>query len=65
MTVIADVSKGQIYMLYKGELQALIKLSMIHQDCLGETCRTSISESTIIMLMSRSSSNCGVTYYMS
>ncbi len=38
---------------------------MRHKVCPGETCRTTISESTITMLMSRGRSNCGVTNYVS
>ncbi len=63
-TAVADVSKGQIDMSYKGELQTLTKLRMRHQICPSETCRAIISESIITMLMSRGSSNCGVTYYV-
>ncbi len=33
-------------MSYKGELQTFTKLSMRHKVCRGETCRTTISEST-------------------
>ncbi len=64
-TAVANVSKGQTDMSYKGELQILTKLSMRHQVCPGETCHTNISESTITMLMSRGISNCEVTYYVS
>ncbi len=39
-------------MSHKGELQTLVKLSMRHQVCPSETCRTIISESIITMLMS-------------
>ncbi len=52
----ADVSKGQTDMSYKRELQTLTKLSRRNQVCPGETCRTTKSESTITMLMSRSRS---------
>ncbi len=31
MTAVANVSKGQVYMLYKGEIQLLTKQSMRHQ----------------------------------
>ncbi len=58
MTVIADVIKGKTDMSCKGQLQTLAKLSMRHQVCPGETCRTTISESIITMLMSRGRSNC-------
>ncbi len=44
MTVVANVSKGQTEMSYKGELQTLTKLSIRHQVCRGETCSTTISE---------------------
>ncbi len=66
MRAVADVSKGQIDMSYKGELQTLPKQSMRRKVCTGETCRTTIyiSESAITMLMSRGRSNCGVTYYV-
>ncbi len=64
-TVVADVSKGQIDMSYKGELQTLVKLSMRHKVCPSETCCVIISESIIPMLMSWGRSNCGVTYYVS
>ncbi len=64
-TDVADVSKGQTDMSYKGELQTLTKLSMRHQVCHSETCRAIISESVLTMLMSRGRSNCGVTYYVS
>ncbi len=46
-------------MSYKGELQSLTKLSMRHQVCPSETCRTIISESIITMLISGGRSNCG------
>ncbi len=59
MTAVADVSKGQTDMSYKGELQTLTKLSMRHHVCPSETCRMTISESTITMLMSRGRSNYG------
>ncbi len=39
-------------MSHKGELQTLTKLSMRHQVCPSETCRTIILESIITMLMS-------------
>ncbi len=58
MTAVADVSKGQTDMSYKGEMQTLTKLSP------GETCYTTISEVIITMLMSRGRHNCGVTYYV-
>ncbi len=64
-TAFANVSKGQTDMSHKGELQTLAKLSMRHQVCPCETCRTIISESIITMLMSGSQSNCGVTSYVS
>ncbi len=38
-TAVADVSKGQTDMSYKGELETLTKLSMRHQVCPSETCR--------------------------
>ncbi len=50
---IADISKWQTDMSHKGELQTLIKLSMRHQVCPGETCHMTISEPTITMLMSK------------
>ncbi len=65
MTAVDDVRKGQTYMLYKGEHQTLIKLSMRHQVCAAETCHATISESAITMLMSRGRHNCGVIYYVS
>ncbi len=37
-TTVADVSKGQTDMSYKGELQTLTKQSMRHQICPSETC---------------------------
>ncbi len=61
---VANVNKGETDMSYKGELQTFIKQSKSHQICLSETCCTTISEFTIIMLMSRGRSNCGVTYYV-
>ncbi len=64
-TAVADVSKEQTHMSYKGELQTLTKLSMRHQVCLSDTCRMIISESILTMLMSRGRSNCGVAYYVS
>ncbi len=65
MAAVADVSKGQTDMSYKGGLQTLTKLSMRHQVCPGETCHMAISESTLTMLMSRGRNNCGVTYCVS
>ncbi len=62
-TLFAYVSKVQIDMSDKGELQTLTKLSMRHQVCPSETCCVIISESIITMLMSRGRSNCGDTYY--
>ncbi len=62
MTDVTYVSKGQTD---KGELQTLTKLSMKHQVCPSETCRMTILESTISMLMSRGRSNCGGIYYVS
>ncbi len=47
-----SVKGKQPDMSYKGEIQTLTKLSMRHQVCPCETCRTTISESTITMLMS-------------
>ncbi len=44
MTAIADVSKVQTEISYKGELQTLTKLSMRHQVCPGEICHTTISQ---------------------
>ncbi len=44
MTDIADFSKGQTDISYKGELQTLTKQSMRHQVSPGETCRRTISE---------------------
>ncbi len=41
-TAVADVSKGQTVMTYKGEIQTLTKLSMRHQVCPSETCRLTI-----------------------
>ncbi len=38
MTAVADDSKGQTDMSYKGELQTLSKQSMRHYVCPGETC---------------------------
>ncbi len=35
MTAVADISKGQTNMSYKGECQTLTKLSMKHQVCHG------------------------------
>ncbi len=63
-SAVADASKRQTDVLYKGELQTLTKLSMIHQVCPSETCRVIISESILIMLMPRGRSNYGVTYYV-
>ncbi len=63
MTAVANVSKGQTYMSYKGEFQTLTKLIMRHQVCPAETCHATISESTITMFMPKR--NCGVTYYVS
>ncbi len=40
MAAVADVCKGQTDMSYKGKLQTLTKLSMIHQVSHGETFRT-------------------------
>ncbi len=51
-TAVADVSKGQTDMLYKGELQTLTKLSMRHQVCPSEICHVIISECILTMLMS-------------
>ncbi len=62
---VADVTKGQTDMSYKGELQPLTRLSMRHHVCPSETCGTITSVSTITMLMSSGRSNCGVTYYVS
>ncbi len=42
MTSVADVSKGQTDISYKGEPQTLTKLSMRHQVCPSETCHTTI-----------------------
>ncbi len=42
-TAVANVSKGQTDMSHKGEFQTLTKLSMRHQVCPSETCRTVIS----------------------
>ncbi len=39
MTIVADITKGQTYMSYKGELQTVIKLSLRHQVCPSETER--------------------------
>ncbi len=64
-TAVANVSKGQTDMSYKGELQILTKLSMRHQVCPSETCCAIKSEYILTMLMSRGRSNCGVTYYVS
>ncbi len=64
MTAVAGVSKGQTYILYKGDFQKLTKQSMRHQVCPGETLHTTISESAITMLMTRGRSNCVVTYYV-
>ncbi len=50
-TAVADVSKGQTDMSYKGELQILTKLSMRHQVCPSETRRAIKSESILTMLM--------------
>ncbi len=49
MTAVANVKKGQADISYKGELQTLTKQSMRHQFFPGETCHTTISESTITM----------------
>ncbi len=65
MIAVANVSKGQTDMSYKGELQSLTKLSMRYQVCHSETCCTIISESTITMPMSRGRGNCGDTYFVS
>ncbi len=66
MTAVTDVSKGQTYMSYIGELQTLTKLNIRHKVCPGENCWTTISDSIITtMLMSRGRSNCGVKYYAS
>ncbi len=50
MTYVADESKGQTDMTYKGELQTLTKLSIRHQVCPGETYSTTIPESTTTQL---------------
>ncbi len=63
LTAVANNSKGQTDMSYKGELQTLTKLSMKHQVCPGETCRTTTSGS--IITIPRGRSNCGVIYYVS
>ncbi len=47
MSAAANVSKGQTYISYKGELQTLNKQSMRHNVCPGETCHTTISEFAI------------------
>ncbi len=52
-TVVANVSKEQTDMSYKGELQTLTKLSMRRQVCPSETWPTIISDSIITMLLSR------------
>ncbi len=65
MTNIADVSKGQTDMSYKGELQTPTKVSMRQQICPSQTCCTTMLESIITMLMSRGRSNCGARYYVS
>ncbi len=65
MTAIADVSKGQTDMAYKGELQIFTKQIMRYYVCPGEACHTTILESAIKMVMSRDRSTCGVTYYVS
>ncbi len=57
MTSVANVSKEQTDMSYKGELQTLTKLSMRHKVYPGETCCTTISKSIITMLMSRGRCN--------
>ncbi len=62
-TAVADVSKGQTDMTYKGELQTLTKLNMRHQIRPRETCHAIILESILTKLMSRGRSNCGVTYH--
>ncbi len=64
-TAVADVSKVQTDMSYKGELLTLTKISMRHKVCPRETCCAIISESILTMLMSRGRSNFGVTYYAS
>ncbi len=57
MTAVADVSKGQTDMLYKGELQTLTKRSIRDQACPGETRCTIILASIITMLISSGKSN--------
>ncbi len=50
MAAVANLSKGQMDMLYKSVPQALIKLTkqrMRHQVCPGETFRSTLSESAI------------------
>ncbi len=40
MTAVADVSRGQTDISYKGELQTVTKLCMRHHVCPGEICHT-------------------------
>ncbi len=65
MIAVANVNKGQTDMSYKGEFLQLTKLCMRYQVCPGETCHTTISESTITILMSRGRCNCRVMHYVS
>ncbi len=46
--MVADGSKGQTDMSYKGELQTLTNLSMRHQVCTGETCTCHTSHMTVL-----------------
>ncbi len=66
MTAVADVSKRQTDISYKGELQIVIKENVRHKVCTCETCHTTIPESVFItMFMSRGKRNCEVAYYVS
>ncbi len=64
MADVYESRKGQTDMPYQGEHQTLKKSSMKHNVCPGETCRTTIPESAMIILMPRGKHNCGVTDYV-
>ncbi len=66
MTAHADASKEQTDIPFKCGHQILTQQSMGNQVCpTSETCHTTISESDMIILMSRGRSNCGATNYVS
>ncbi len=52
-------------MSHQGEHQTLSKQHMRYHVCSDETCRKTLPESAITMLMSRGRSNFGVTYIVS